>query len=269
MYSKCNGCAFSRRNTLGKCIHHRVSLSFPASTRKHSPIMLCNYVRTLHDHLDLLGHGLRRGLRRELLLVGDAETALDVLALRSVAELTGGEHVELLVSLVSLVVGSVEEDADDEGDDGDGGVVPDEMRVVGKRGESLGEGSREGSGEALDTHDEGPHVLGSLGVGVLEGGDGCEDLRDGDKDVDTGDGPDVDGRLVVGVLGVVVAGGLVHVVLENGSPQHGKSTEDETSGDLLDGREVDLVLAQEGVDVKIEDWENISNCSDRLDRLSE
>lgn len=217
--------------------------------------------------LDLLGHRL---VRDHLLLVhvrdragaslgGDAEALLNVLCLLRVAKVAGGQKVELALLLVSLVVGNVEEDADGEGDDGDGAVVPDEVGVVGKRGEGLGEGGGEGRGEALDTHDEGPHVLGGLGVGVLERGDGSKDLGDGDQDVDTRHGPDVDGRRVVWVVRLVVARRLVHVVLEDGSPQHGKSTEDETTGDLLDGGEVDLVLAQEGVNEQIEDFWKISS----------
>ena len=240
------------RHAAGKCI--TIGYLFLSNGHKKAQPNHAQRLHTLHIHLDLLGQGLRRCLRRNLLLGGGAETALNVLALRGIAKLASGEQVELLLGLVGLVVDNVEGDTDDEGDDGDGSVVPDKVGVVGERGEGLGEGSRESSGEALDTHDQGPHVLGGLGIGVLEGGDGGEDLRDGDEDVDTSHGPDVDGRPVVGVVSVVVARGLVHVVLENSSPQHGESTEDETSADLLDGREVDLVLAEEGVDVQIEDW---------------
>jgi hypothetical protein len=90
--------------------------------------------------------------------------------------------------------------------------------------------------------------LGALVKAYLEGGDGSEDLGDGNEDVDTGDGPDGDVGLVIGVAILVEAGGLVDVVLENGSPHHGKGTEDETRSDLLDGSESDVVLAEQGVD---------------------
>lgn len=236
-------------------------LSFSTGTRKHSPVVPCKHIQS-HNHLDLLGLGRDRLLvGGDGALGGDAETALDVFGLLLGAEVAGGEKVELLLLLVGIVVDDVEEDTDDEGNDGDGTVVPHKVRVVGEGSESLGDGGGEGSGKALHTHDQRPHVLGGLGVRILEGGHGGEDLRDGDKDVDTGHGPDVDWRRVVGVVGLVVARGLVHVVLENSSPQHGESTEEETSSDLLDGGEVDLVLAEEGVDVQIKDWPLVSECT--------
>jgi hypothetical protein len=138
-------------------------------------------------------------------LGGKAGTALNVLSLLGSAKVTGGKHVKLVFLLVHTTVGEPEEDTSDEGDDGDSAVVPDEIGVVGEGGEGLSERSRESSGEALDGLDERTHVLGCLGEGILEGGDGGEDLRDGNEDVDTGDSPDGDGRLVVGVLGLVVA----------------------------------------------------------------
>lgn len=200
-------------------------------------------------------------LRRDLLLVdsastplsGDAEMTLHILGLLDGTEVTSGQDVEGIVLLVGLVVHNVEEDTDTERNDGDGSVVPHKVGVVGEGSESLSEGSREGSGKTLDTHDQRPHVFGGLGVGILESGDGREDLGNSNKDVNTGHSPDVDGRLVVRVVGFIVTGSLVHVVLEDGSPQHGHSTEKETSSDLLDGGKVDLVLAEERVDVQIED----------------
>lgn len=203
--------------------------------------------------------------------LGDgAETTLEIGSLVRGTEVSSGEQVEGLLLLIGLVVGPVEEGTGTEGDDGDTAVVPDEMGVVGQRRESLGKSSGEGSGEALDTHDERPHVLGGLGVSILERRHGGEDLGNGDQDVDTSHSPDVDGGLVIGILGVIVSRSLVavvcqsmslfvalenlHVVLEHGSPEHSKTTEDETGADLLDGGEVDVVLAQKGVNEQVKDY---------------
>jgi hypothetical protein len=138
-----------------------------------------------------------------------ASTPLDILSLVSSAEVTGRKHVKLVFLLVHAAVGEPEDDSGREGDDGDGSVVPDKMGIGSQRGKGLGQGSRERSGEALHGLDERAHVLGCLGEGVLKSSDGREDLRDGDEDVDTGDGPNGDGRLVFRVTGLVVTGGLV------------------------------------------------------------
>lgn len=120
--------------------------------------------------------------------------------------MAGGQQVERVLGLVHAAVCKVERDTGDEGDDGDSSVVPDDVGVVGQGSEGLGEGSGEGRGEELDGLDQGPHVLGRLGEGVLESGHGSEDLGDGDEDVDTSDSPDVDGRPVVWVASLIVSG---------------------------------------------------------------
>jgi len=186
-------------------------------------------------------------------LLVDALAPLDVSSLSFRAEVTGGQQVKLVFVLVHVTVGEVERNTGDEGDDGYTSVVPNDVGIGGKRSESLGEGGREGGGEELDGLNERPHVLGSLGEGVLESGDRGEDLGDGNEDVDTGNSPDSDVGLVVCVLVLVVAGGLVDVVLENRSPDHGEGSEDETSGDLLDRSEADTSLAEEGIDERVHD----------------
>lgn len=55
-------------------------------------------------------------------------------------------------------------------------------------------------------------------------------------------------------MGLVVARGLVDVVLENGGPDHGEGSENETSSDLLDGGEADSTPAEERVHSGIHDW---------------
>ena len=186
-------------------------------------------------------------------LLVDALARLDVCGLGVCAKVTGGQQVELVFLLIHGAVGEEEGDTGDEGDDGYTAVVPGDVGVGGEGSKGLGEGSREGRGEELDGLDKRPHVLWCLGEGVLESCHGCEDLGNGNENVDTGDGPDGDVGLVLGVMGLVVARGLVDVVLEYGSPDHGEGTEDETSGNLLDGGEADSSLAEEGIDNAVHD----------------
>jgi hypothetical protein len=197
-------------------------------------------------------------------LSGNARTPLNVLSLVGVTKVTSRQHVERIFLLVHAAVGEPKDDTGYEGDDGDTAVVPDEMGIGGQRSESLSKGSRESSGEQLHGLDERTHVLGCLGEGVLKSGDGGENLGDGDEDVNTSDSPDGDGGLVVWVASLVVARGFVsmqisfclsldqgfhlHVVLEDGSPYHGEGTDEETGGDLLDGSEANVPLAEERVD---------------------
>lgn len=186
-------------------------------------------------------------------LRGDGKSALNVLCVGGGAEMACWQHVEAVLGLVHGTVDKGEDDTGGEGDDGDSAVIPDETGVLGEGSKGLGEGGGEGGGEELDGLDERTHVLGGLGEGVLEGGDGGEDLGDGNQDVDTGNGPHVDVGAVI-VTGVVVdIGVLVDEVLENGGPDHGKGTDNETSGNLLDGSESDTLLEEEWVDDEIHD----------------
>jgi hypothetical protein len=164
------------------------------------------------DLAELVGLLVDRGLSHACAVgSGDTGTPLNVLSLVGVAQVTSRQHVELIFLLVHAAVGEPEKDTGSEGDDGDTAVVPDEMGIGGQGGESLGKRSGEGSGEALDRLNERTHVLGRLGEGVLESGDGGENLRDSDEHVDTSDGPDGNGRLVVWVAGLVVSRGFVSV----------------------------------------------------------
>jgi hypothetical protein len=165
-----------------------------------------------HNHLDLLAHRHRRMRRRNRArppLIRNANPTLHILQLPRGAHMARRKQVKLLLLGVEVTVHEEEDDTRDERDDGHGAVVPDELGVEGEGREGLSNGGREGRGEELDGHDERAHVLGRLGEGVLERGDGGEDLGDGDEDVDARDGPDGDGRLVVGVAGLVEVGRLV------------------------------------------------------------
>jgi len=48
----------------------------------------------------------------------------------------------------------------------------------------------------------------------------------------------------------------LHVVLEDGSPHHGEGSNEETSSDLLDGGEADVLAAEEWVDDSVHDGHN-------------
>lgn len=194
----------------------------------------------------------------DLLLINDGtaapicsktQTPLNIGSFVCRAEMTSGQQVECLFLLVHLAVCEVEKNTRGKRNNGYRSVVPHKMRVVGQWSERLGKRSRESSGEELHGLHERPHVLGCLGEGVLERSHRGEDLGDGNQDVNTSNSPDVDGRLVLGIGRVIVESrGLVDIVLKNGSPNHGEGRDDETSGDLLDGSELDAVLAERGVD---------------------
>jgi hypothetical protein len=155
--------------------------------------------------LDLLMNGRLLGRKAGPPLVGNASAPLKIESLLLRTQVTSRKQVELIFLLVHGAVEKVEDDTGDERDDGHTAIVPHEMGVVGQWGEGLGQRSGEGSGEEPDGLDEGAHVLGRLGEGVLERGDGGEDLGNGNEDIDTGYGPDSNVGLVFGVVRLVVA----------------------------------------------------------------
>jgi hypothetical protein len=209
--------------------------------------------------LNLLVDGRLLGRKASAPLSSNVSAPLDIDALLLRAKVTGGKQVELILLPVHRAVREVERDTSDEGDDSHTTVVPGKVGIRGKRRESLGKRSREGGGEELDGLNERSHVLGSLGEGVLERRHGGEDLGNGDQDVHTGYGPDGDVGLILWVVRLVVAGRLVNVVLQDGGPDHGEGTKDETGGDLLDGGEPDALLAEERVDERVHDWHDDDN----------
>lgn len=173
---------------------------------------------------------------------------LNVLLLRLSAQVTDGQHVELVFLGVELAVSEPEADAADEGDDGHGAVVPNEQRVRGQRVEGLANGRRDGRHEKGEGGDERTHVLWGLAETVFERGDGGEDFRNGDEHISAGLRPNVD-RNVVARGGLVAAlGVLVDVGLDHARPNHGHAAHEKTGRDLLDGREFDSHLAEARVD---------------------
>ncbi|CAH0027857.1 unnamed protein product [Clonostachys rhizophaga] len=188
------------------------------------------------------------------------------------------EHVPLVLVGVEVAEGEPESNTTNEGDAGDGGVVPDEEGVAGERHEGLADGGGDGAHEEVDAHDEGLHVLGGLGEGVLVGGDVGEDLGDTDEDVGQGLGPDVDGGggaglarlggLAVGDVPAAVGVHLVDVVLHDGGGDHGEGGDDETGGHTLDGGGGEADLAEAGVDDVVEDGDHDDD-RDRVEVLDD
>lgn len=98
-------------------------------------------------------------------------------------------------------------------------------------------------------------LTGSLGVGVLEGGDGSEDFGQGNEDIGTALRPDVDlsGRarlhLAIGTHPVqrrvpATLGAFIDVVLDDSGPDHGSAAGVETTCDSLDRREANIELSK-------------------------
>lgn len=167
------------------------------------------------------------------------------------------EHVPLVLIGVEVVEAEPESYTADKSDDGDNAVVPDEERVAGEGSEGLANGSGDGAHEEVHTHDEGLHVLGGLGVGVLVRGDVGEDLGDTDEDIWQTLSPDVDGSRLGAVVGVITAGRhLIDVVLHDGGGNHGEGGDDETSCHTLDGGEGDADLAETGVEKVIDEGDH-------------
>ncbi|CAG9978285.1 unnamed protein product [Clonostachys byssicola] len=230
----------SRENTMSKLSFKSSALGEGAATA-HLPtsfLFLC---------LDLLGGGGLGGL-----------VLAEVLGLL--------EHVPLVLVGVEVAEAEPEDDTADERDAGDGGVVPDEEGVAGEGHKGLADGGGDGAHEEVDAHDEGLHVLGGLGEGILVRGDIGEDLGDTDEDVGEGLSPDVDGGggaglarlggLAVGDVPAAVGVHLVDVVLHDGGGDHGEGGDDETSGHTLDGGGGDADPAEAGVEEVVEDGDH-------------
>lgn len=164
-------------------------------------------------------------------------------------ELRRLEHVPLVLLSVEMLEVEPEGSATNESDDSNDDVVPDEERVTREGGEGLADGGGKGGHEEIDRHDEGLHVVGGLGVGVLVRSDVGEDLTETDEDVRQTLSPDVDvGRLTTITVGILTAGALfINKMLHNRRRNHGESRDDETDCHTLDGGEGDTQLAEAGV----------------------
>ena len=166
--------------------------------------------------------------------------------------------VELILLAIKLIVGQPEADATNESQDRHDGIVPLQQGVLRQTNEGLADSRGEGVHEERDGLDQGAHVPGGLGEGVLEGGDRGKDLGDTAQHVGEGLDPDGDGRellvlveTVVGVLAAVAE--LVDVVLGDGGGDHGGACAEEPGRDALDRREFEAHSAEARVDEAVHD----------------
>lgn len=98
------------------------------------------------------------------------------------------------------------------------------------------------------------HVLGRLGVSVLETSDGGEDLGEGDEEVGGCLDPDGKvGRYVAVACEFAARGFGVDEVLDESGDDHAHHRADEAGLDLLDGSEVDAHAGKLGVEEFVED----------------
>lgn len=169
-----------------------------------------------------------------------------------------GEGVLLAVHVLE---GEPEDDSEDAADDGWSTEVPGQVGVTddGRAGKTDGVGN--GGVEEVERRNETPHVLGGARVGDTVGGDVDEQLGDttdgeGDGHVPNADGGDQgDTILVHAVVRAELLAGteLVGVVVEDGVADTRHGGHGKTGSDAGNGAEVDVALAQEGVETVVED----------------
>ena len=137
-----------------------------------------------------------------------------------------GDEIQPILLLIQPPMREPKPTPTQKGQDRNRGVIPNQQRVGRQRDEGLADSVGNGAHEEEDGRDDRAHVLGCLGEGVLEPGDGGEDLREGDQEVGNGLHPDVDGCCGAGLVAdsvrwVVAAGAdVVDVVLRYGCGDH-------------------------------------------------
>ncbi|VUC28694.1 unnamed protein product [Clonostachys rosea] len=133
--------------------------------------------------------------------------------------------------------------------------VPHKQGISRETNESLADGSSKCGHEKTDRLDHGAHVLGRLGIGILERGDGTENLGESHENVGSRLYPNGYGSGRAGLARSVPAtlGLSVDVILNNGGPEHGGRAGVETAGDLLDGGEADVQFTKRGVEALVAD----------------
>lgn len=171
------------------------------------------------------------------------------------------ESVQVILLGVEVAESEEEDDTAQERGASQTNEHPHDGWVEGCGGQGLGEGRAEGVGEEVHGLDEGLHGRRGLGIGVLEAGDGGEDL--GETDEHVGRGLDGDVHVVTvgdavddggGAEGLAVAGsGGVDDVLDDGGVHHGEGGDDEAQGDTGDGPEGDLQTAHNRVNDRLEE----------------
>ena len=172
-----------------------------------------------------------------------------------------GQHIQVILLLIQASKLEPEDRTPNKTENPHSTIIPHEQWISRQRDEGLANGGGDGGLEEEDRHDEGPHVLWRLGERVLEACDRSQDLRDGDEDVRARLRPDIDADRCAGRDAVCkharrklpAFGLLVDVSLNDGRPDHGHGAGVEAPGDLLDGREFDVHLAEVGPQEEVAD----------------
>jgi hypothetical protein len=170
--------------------------------------------------------------------------------------------IHLLLVRIVMAEESVEDDRSTRSEDGDARVHPKNLGVDENGDEGLVESGAESVGEEVDTLDEGLHRGRGFGVGVLEAGDGNEDLGQADEDVCgrlhgnvqivwEGTIPVHAGRACA--WRVVARSGRVDEVLHDGGVSHAYRGEAEANCDAHDGAQLDASLAENRVNDAVEE----------------
>jgi len=157
-----------------------------------------------------------------------------------------------------VVEEEVEDDARKSCGDADAGVHPHDGGIAGGRNEGFADSGSDGGGEEVKRLDEGFHARWGFGVGVFETGDGDEDLSQTDENVGRRLHGDMDvvwksatggANACCAFSGTTVArAGAVDEVLNNGGVCKADGSEEETDRDASNRLELDLKLAEDGVD---------------------
>lgn len=92
-----------------------------------------------------------------------------------------GDEVQLVFLLVQLVMSRPETHARNGRQHGDDPIIPDQQRIRRQRDKRFANGVRDGAHEQEHGRDDRAHVLGRLGEGVFQTGDGSKDLGEGDQ----------------------------------------------------------------------------------------
>ena len=161
---------------------------------------------------------------------------------------------------------SIENNGGDKGGDADTSVHPDKLGVMSDRDEGHVDGSAKSVGEKVHALNKRFHRWRSLGVGILETGDGEENLGNADKDVRGS----LDGNVNVvrhkfavdqsgcallrGTRKFVARSRTVDQVLNNGSIGKAQRSEEKADTNTSDWAQLDASFAEQGIDNSVQNW---------------
>ena len=225
-------------------------------------------------HLLLRGHA-------ELLIGSNCRRLVDALVLGVLLNNVGGAlEGEVVITVlgegvllrVHVLEGEPEDDGEDAADNGWSTEIPGQVGVTDDGGAGEADSVGNGGVEEVERRDETPHVLWGARVGDTVGGDVDEELRDtsdgeGDGHVPDADGGDQGDAVSVNtVVGTELAARaeLVGVVVEDGVADTTNGGHGETGGDASNGAEVNVALAQEGVEAVVEN-RSTANDTERVE----